>query len=107
MGHIISYHIISYHIIKFSNIISYHIISYLIISYHIISYYERAPKAGPCHLLAHSPDDPQRIRVASVFELSVCLLDCLFVLCLSANFLILLLILLTVLCLICVCRQVL
>ena len=47
--------------------------------------------------LARSPDDPQRIRVASVFELfSVCLLDCLFVLCLSANFLILLLILLLV-----------
>ena len=37
------------------------------------------------HLLARSPDDPQRIRVASVFELFVCSL---FVLCLSANFLI-------------------
>ena len=35
-------------------------------------------------LLARSPDDPQGIRVASVFELFVCLLDCVF----SANFLI-------------------
>ena len=33
-------------------------------------------------LLARSPDDPQRIRVASVFELSACSLSaCLFVLC--------------------------
>ena len=33
------------------------------------------------YMLARSPDDPQRITVASVFELSVCLLDCLSVLC--------------------------
>ena len=40
-------------------------------------------------LLARSPDDPQRIRVASVFEL---FFDCsLIVLCLEANFLIFLL----------------
>ena len=46
-------------------------------------------------VLARSPDGPQRIRVASVFELSVlCLFDCLFSVCLWANFLILLLILL-------------
>ena len=30
------------------------------------------------YILARSPDDPQRIRVASVFELSACLFDCLF-----------------------------
>ena len=35
--------------------------------------------------LARSPDDPQRIRVASVFEFSVCLFS---VCSLSANFLI-------------------
>ena len=47
-------------------------------------------------LLARSPDDPQRIRVASVFELFfVCLSVCLFFVCsLWANFLIFLLILL-------------
>ena len=31
--------------------------------------------------LARSPDDPQRIRVASVFEFSVCLIVCLFSVC--------------------------
>ena len=41
-------------------------------------------------LLARSPDDPQGIRAASVFELFVCLLDCVF----SANFLIFLLLIL-------------
>ena len=42
-------------------------------------------------LLARSPEYPQRIRVASVFEPFTCLFVCLIVLCLSANFLIFLL----------------
>merc|ERR1712240_880095 len=42
-------------------------------------------------LLARSPEYPQRIRVASVFEPSDCLLDCSLFACVSANFLIFLL----------------